>query len=63
MPKIKSDAEMQAHIDKEYPSQTLYTSPPEVLSLKAWVREIEERRGDTQPQVGARMETPKKSLE
>jgi len=62
MPKIKSDAEMQAHIDKEYPSQTLYTSPPEVLSLKAWVREIEEKRGD-KPQVGAFMDTTKKSIE
>jgi hypothetical protein len=59
MPKIKSDAEMQAHIDKEYPSQT---SPPEVLSLKAWVREIEEKRGD-KPQVGAFMDTTKKSIE
>ena len=28
------DAEMQAHIDKEYPSQTLYTSPPQVLESK-----------------------------
>jgi hypothetical protein len=30
--------------DQQFPSQILYSSPPEASSLKAWVREIEQKQ-------------------
>lgn len=44
MAKTKSDAELQACIDREYPTQTLYESPPEASKLREWVRDVEARR-------------------
>jgi hypothetical protein len=34
MAKLKLDPKLQARIDKEYPSRTLYTSPPASRALK-----------------------------
>jgi hypothetical protein len=54
MAKMKSNTELQASIDREFPSVTLYTSPPEASSLKAWVRQVEEKRRVTAAQSDTR---------
>jgi len=50
MTKVKIEPDIQARVDQEFPSLLLYTSPPEAASLKAWLREIEEKHKDVAPQ-------------
>jgi len=40
----KQKTEKQEH-EQQFPSQILYSSPPEVESLNAWVREMEHKQG------------------
>lgn len=50
MAKVKIEPDIQARVDQEFPSQLLYTSPPEAASLKAWLREIDEKHRDATSQ-------------
>jgi hypothetical protein len=50
--KVKIEPDIQAQVDQEFPTQLLYTSPPEAASLKEWLREIESGHGDESSQTG-----------
>ena len=40
----KNRSKTEEH-DEQFPSQLLYSSPPEAASLTAWVRDIDHKRG------------------
>jgi len=44
MAKDKEEAGTTVRVEQEYPSQILYSSPPEASTLNDWVRDVEHRR-------------------
>jgi hypothetical protein len=54
MPKIKEPR--LTRDEQQFPSRILYSSPPEVSGLSAWVREIESKRngGDSTSKTRSR---------
>jgi hypothetical protein len=60
MSKSKADDDIRARVEKEFPSLLLYTSPPEAESLRAWLREVEEKRRNTASQTEAQTGTSPK---
>ncbi len=53
MTKQKQDEHVE--VEREYPLQILYSSPPEAATLNQWVQEVENKRSqgvDSKPRDG-----------